>query len=110
MVRRDHWRRGSRRSSGGIGKSHQSCGFARGRLNLTSKALAEVTGHTLPIVGGRDHRTIELSQKTLSKLKGLASMRLISNTTFLFEEPDGLDKATMLAGVWLERLLDSTRL
>jgi putative phosphoribosyl transferase len=73
-----------------------------GQPHLSGEALADVTAPTLPIVGGRDHGTVELNQKALGRLRRLASMLLFPGATHLFEEPDAMDKVTILAQDWLE--------
>lgn len=79
-----------------------------GRPDLAGDALSEVTAPTLLIVGGNDHRVIELNEMALRKMRAPASLQIIPGATHLFEEPGAMEQVTVLARDWFQRYLTPT--
>jgi len=71
-----------------------------GRPDLADRALPDVRAPTLLIVGGADHRVIELNEQAYARLTCTVELRIVPRATHLFEEPGALDAVIDLAGTW----------
>ena len=76
-----------------------------GRPDLAGGALPRVRAPTLLIVGGDDHRVIELNEEALTHLTSEKHMAIVPGTGHLFEEPGTLDQVVVLARDWFVRRL-----
>jgi len=71
-----------------------------GRPDLAGPWLAAVVTPTLLIVGGEDHRVIELNEAASAELRGIHRLVLVPGATHLFEEPGALEAVADLAAGW----------
>ena len=79
-----------------------------GRPDLTGNhALSLVMAPTLLIVGGSDHRVIELNQEAYDQLRCVKRIEIVAGATHLFEEPGKLDEVARLAVEWFSQKLSS---
>ncbi len=77
-----------------------------GRPDLAGQYLEQVHASTLLIVGGNDHRVIDMNKEAFEKLK-IKDKRLdiVPRATHLFEEPGKLEEVAIIARGWFERYL-----
>jgi dienelactone hydrolase len=77
-----------------------------GRPDLAGQYLEQVRASTLLIVGGNDHRVIDMNKEAFEKLK-IKDKRLdiVPRATHLFEEPGKLEEVAIIARGWFERYL-----
>jgi len=68
-----------------------------GRPDLAGLRLADVHTPTLLIVGGQDHRVLELNREALEHLGGHGRLVQVPGATHLFEEPGALAVVAELA-------------
>ncbi len=73
-----------------------------GRPDLAGTHLRSVQAPTLLLVGGEDHRVIELNRQALNELHCEKQLEIISGATHLFEEPGTLGTVASLAANWFE--------
>lgn len=81
-----------------------------GRLDLVKAELAEVRCPTLLIAGELDFNIVKKNQKALSKLNVKKQLAVVSGASHLFEEPDKLNKAAHIAGLWFKKYLAPEKL
>jgi putative phosphoribosyl transferase len=72
-----------------------------GRPDLAGPWLAAVVSPTLLIVGGEDHRVIELNEAAHAELRCIRRLVVVPGATHLFEEPGALEMVADLAAGWL---------
>lgn len=80
-----------------------------GRPDLALASLALVQAPTLLIVGGLDHRVIELNGLAAAELRCEHRLEIVPRATHLFEEPGKLEEAARLARKWFVRHLTDAR-
>lgn len=78
-----------------------------GRPDLAGPALPEVRAATLLLVGGLDEQVLELNQRALDALPGVAELRVIPGATHLFEEAGALERVADEAAAWFRDHLRS---
>jgi putative phosphoribosyl transferase len=78
-----------------------------GRPDLAGPRLRHVTAPTLLIVGGRDYVVLELNQAAQKELRCPNRLAVVPGATHLFEEPDTLEQAAVLAADWFDRHLSA---
>jgi putative phosphoribosyl transferase len=71
-----------------------------GRPDLAGPWLAAVVSPTLLVVGGEDHRVIELNEAAYAELRGIRRLVVVPGATHLFEEPGALETVAELATGW----------
>jgi len=71
-----------------------------GRPDLAGARLASVRAPTLLIVGGADHRVLELNREALGRLRCEGRLEVVEGATHLFEEAGALERAAALARDW----------
>jgi putative phosphoribosyl transferase len=78
-----------------------------GRPDLAGKALAQVRGATLLIVGGWDDVVIELNKQAFARLSRVSQkhMQIVPEATHLFEEAGKLEEIAKLASDWFVKYL-----
>jgi putative phosphoribosyl transferase len=80
-----------------------------GRPDLANQYLPKVWAPTLLIVGGNDHKVIELNEQALDLLHCAKKLAIIPGATHLFEEAGALEEVSRLARSWFLRHLDPDR-
>lgn len=73
-----------------------------GRPDLAGDALGRVRAPTLLIVGGNDHRVIEMNEEAMDRLRSEKRLEIVPGATHLFEEPGTLDEVARLAADWFQ--------
>ncbi|QCU78023.1 alpha/beta hydrolase [Citricoccus sp. SGAir0253] len=71
-----------------------------GRPDLAGPRLGAVQAPTLLIVGGADHRVLELNREALVHLRCETRLEVVEGATHLFEEAGTLERAAGLARDW----------
>lgn len=71
-----------------------------GRPDLALSELHNVKAPTLLIVGGWDHKVIELNEKALAALRCNKKLEIIPQASHLFEEPGKLQEVARLSALW----------
>jgi pimeloyl-ACP methyl ester carboxylesterase len=74
-----------------------------GRPDLALDYLPRVVAPTLLIVGGEDHRVIELNEAAQTELRCTRRLVVVPGATHLFEEPGALETVADLAAGWFAR-------
>ncbi|MCW6005935.1 dienelactone hydrolase family protein [Micromonospora sp. CPCC 205371] len=74
-----------------------------GRPDLAANALDSVRAPTLLIVGGDDHRVIELNERAAAILGSLAHTEIVPGASHLFTEPGTLEQVATHARDWFDR-------
>ena len=108
LLRRHHGSGGSpdggRRLGGQVGAV-----ISRGGRPDLAQRLSAVRAPTLLIVGGADHRVLELNRDAQRPLRCPSELAVIPGATHLFEEPGALEQGSRLAIDWLDRHFTSAR-
>lgn len=78
-----------------------------GRPDLAEPRLEQVTAPTLLIVGGLDHRVLELNARAQTQLQCENRLEVVEGATHLFPERGTLEQAAELARDWFLRHLAS---
>jgi putative phosphoribosyl transferase len=78
-----------------------------GRPDLAGEELAAVRAPTLLIVGGEDHRVIEMNREAFRALRTVKELQIVPGATHLFEEPGALERVAQLAAEWFVRHLSA---
>ena len=89
-----------------LGSKIKSVVSRGGRPDLAIDVLDQVSAPTLFIVGGEDHKVIELNYFAYSHLKCRKKIEILAGASHLFEEPGTLEQAAELAKQWFLRCLD----
>ena len=76
-----------------------------GRPDLAGPHLPRVLAPTLLIVGGDDHRVIDLNKQANVALTCEKLLRIVPGASHLFEEPGTLETAIEFARAWFEHYL-----
>jgi putative phosphoribosyl transferase len=76
-----------------------------GRPDMAMRQLHLITSPTLLLVGEFDPEVINLNRQALEKIRGVKSLKIISNATHLFEESGTLEEVAKLSGDWFEKYL-----
>lgn len=76
-----------------------------GRPDLAGERLGAVRAPTLLIVGGADHRVIELNRWAQQRLGASNELAIVPGATHLFEEEGALAEVAILARDWFLRHL-----
>ena len=76
-----------------------------GRPDLAGTALGAVRAPTLFLVGGLDHRVLELNQAARAQLRAESQLVVIPGAGHLFAEPGTLEQAASLARDWFAHYL-----
>jgi len=76
-----------------------------GRPDLAGPHLSGVMAPTLLIVGGDDHKVIELNKQAHAALTCEKLLRIVPGANHLFEEPGTLEMAIDFARAWFEHYL-----
>ncbi|MEH1122957.1 dienelactone hydrolase family protein [Micromonospora sp. CPCC 206061] len=76
-----------------------------GRPDLAANALDSVRAPTLLIVGGEDHRVIELNKQAAALLGSLAQTVIVPGASHLFTEAGALEQVSAHARDWFDRHL-----
>jgi dienelactone hydrolase len=79
-----------------------------GRPDLAGSALPRVEAPALLIVGGNDHRVLNMNQQALAQLRCEKRLSVVPGANHLFEEPGTLEEAAHLAREWFEAHLAAT--
>jgi hypothetical protein len=81
--------------------------LAGGRPDLAVGDLDSLTAATLFIVGGLDEKLIEGNRHAHSSINVIEKeLRIIPETSRLFEEPGALEEVSRLAAAWFKRYLE----
>lgn len=78
-----------------------------GRVDMAEDVLDQVRAPTLFIVGGNDHRVLELNRQALEKLTSEKALEIVAGAGHLFEEPGALEEVARLAREWFQEHLTS---
>jgi putative phosphoribosyl transferase len=78
-----------------------------GRPDLAGDALTRVRAPTLLIVGGADHRVLELNRAAAGKLRAEHDVAVVPGATHLFPEAGALEQVVDHCIGWLSRWLTS---
>lgn len=76
-----------------------------GRLDLATAVLAQVHAPTLLVVGGRDRAVLELNRLAIPRLAAPASLVVVPEASYRFDEPGALDQVGAHTAAWFERYL-----
>lgn len=76
-----------------------------GRPDLAGERLDAVRAATLLIVGGDDHRVIELNRWAKARITAPCELAIVPGATHLFEEEGALAEVAILARDWFSRHL-----
>jgi putative phosphoribosyl transferase len=76
-----------------------------GRPDLAAGSLPAVTAPTLLIVGGLDHRVLDLHRAVRDRFTCPTELAVVPGATHLFEEAGTLDEVARLASAWFARNL-----
>jgi len=93
------------RAAAYFGNQIQSVVSRGGRPDLALGVLHQVTAPTLLIVGGMDVPIIEINKIAFDELEAIKEMKIVSDASHLFEEPEKLIEVANLAAVWYKKHL-----
>jgi dienelactone hydrolase len=76
-----------------------------GRPDLAGSAPTDVRASTLLIVNGHDHGSVAVNQETMSRVKGIAELEILSEADLAPDDPDAIGHIAELARRWFDRFL-----
>lgn len=76
-----------------------------GRPEVAGSVLDEVRAATLLIVDSQDEAAVSLSQETMTRVRGIAELELLSGFPMVCDDPETLAQIARLARRWFDRFL-----
>jgi hypothetical protein len=76
-----------------------------GRPHLSGSILNEVRAATLLIVNGPAEEAIALNQETMTRVRGIAELEVLSEAPFTHDDPETVAQVVQLARRWFGRFL-----